>query len=441
MRLSGRFTSPVMLRNKGRRVPNNTGFGTIAQKAVDTLSTVMAQRSNNSMALDGWPVYIHRWRNGGIVCTCKTKAPSAEDPYDTNLRVTEDLNSELPGHPPFTAPAMKMRVQLRGDGVEDNPKINRSDMQSMNVNKNTLDTLFDTDVDNFPEEPLDIATSLASYATMDDKPCGICAGTGFIDTYQWVSGLRFILIPETAEFDQNTTVNTDTRPHSFDVEGANSVYWTIQVPAYFVGLEIWRVRDNIDLAPELRLTVDLTGTGDGPWNPLTVNAFDSLMGVGGAVIVRAQATNAAIDDISMFTHVEIYLKTSELPFCQFPQLDRDINGSTLEALLNVSYELEPRIGGIPRQSIIESPGHARLWFVTQASNKQTAKGFVFNVSGTVQVVQPNMPMYSLSFFPRWQGKNLTSFTAVETKATAGFPHTKIRPTDEDSYANGSRQSK
>lgn len=439
MRLSGRFTSPTMLENKARRVkPNNAGFNKIAQKAVDTMSTVMAERSNNSIPVDGWPVYVHRWRNGGTVCTCKSKNKEESDPLAVDLHIQDGLNAELQSFDNLAAPAMKMRVQLRGDGVGDNPRINRNDLQSSPVNTNTLDVLFDTSVDDFPEEPLNISTSLASFATMDDKPCGICAGTGFIDTYQWISGARFVLIPSNATFDANTAINTSTRPHSFDITGCNSIYWTVQIPAYFLNLEVWRTRDNMDLVPEIQLTIDITGTGNGPWLPITVNVLDSLQGIGGKVTIQARAIKSTSEDITMFTHVEIYLKTTELPFCQFPQLDRDINGSTLEALLNVNFELEPRVGAIPRQSVIENPGQARLWFVTQTTSKQTAKGFVFNVSGQTQIVQPNFPMYALAMYPRWSGKNLQNFTGIETKSTAGFPYTKSPATDEDQYANGSR---
>lgn len=437
MRIGGRFTSSMLPSTRKKVKTVNAGFNATAQKAVDTLATVVAERTAQSLPVDGWPVIVHRFRNGGSVCTCKTK-PETSNPFDTDLTISAEGAGSSSGDG-FTTPNLTTFVTLRGDGVVSNPKIDRSTLQTNAVNTNTTAMLFDDTVDSFPEMPLDLGESLAAFSTLDHKACGVCGGTGFTDSYQWASGARLLLLPATATIGALTSVNMDTRPHSIDVQGGGVVYWTVALPAYFEGLEIWRARDNTELAPEVALAVDLTGSGNGPWTPLSITCFDALKGVGGQVIVRATA-NADSSETVMFTHVELYLRTNKLPYCQFPQLDRDLNGSTLESLLNVNFEIDPKVGALSRKSLIEVIGQSRMWYVTQTSNKQTAKGFTFNITGSVQGVQPNMPMYSLSFYPRWAGKNPQSFTGIDPAATKGFPFRDNLPYDEDEFANGSRQS-
>jgi hypothetical protein len=438
MRIAGRFTNSMSPSTRKRVKTVNSGFNKTAQRAVDTLATVAAEKTAQALPVDGWPVIVHRYRCGGDVCTCKTKTVDAPNPFSTDLEIDDTLNQEVGGFDAFTQPSLRTVVQLRGDGVASNPKIDRNTLQSNPVNTNTNDMLFDDTVDSFPEMPTDLASSLAAYSTLDHKPCGLCGGTGFTDSYQWVSGQRILLTPAMARRDANSIINTDTRPHSLDITGPNSVYWTVEIPAYFEALELWRARDNIDLATEVALTLDATGTGDGPWTPFSVTCLDALKGKGGKIVVRATA-KANNDETVMFTHVELFLRTNALPYCQFPQLDRDINGSTLEALLNVNFEIDPKVGALPRKTLIECVGMARLWYVTQTSNKQTAKGFVFNITGQCQVVQPDMPFYSVAFYPRWAPKNHTAHNGINPVATKGFPHTNILPYDEDEYANGNKQ--
>jgi hypothetical protein len=422
----------------------NEHFGHIAQAAIDTLATAAVNKSRNAIAVDSFPCNIHRYQMGSIPCTCKGRIAQLPDEFiypahDTQMR-TEDG-----GTPEYLSPnsvKLKAKIYSRPDGVSDQHKLFKGDLPlNQDLNNSTIETNMDTQVGDMPELDFDNLPILGTFPALDEKQCGICAGTGFIDSYIWTSGHRYILRPEHANLGAYAEINTNTRPHTIDIRGNNSVTWTIKIPAYFEYLDVWRVRDNVEIAPELALTVDITGTGDGPWLPLSVGVFEPLKGTGGDVIIMASAFDATDNNtMTMFSHVDLYLRTTQLPGCQFPQLDRDINGSTLEALINTNMEVDPIIGTLSRRTIIENIGQARLWFVTQASNKQTARGFIFNISGQVQIVQPTMSVYALAMFPRWASHNPTSWRGgLQLQAPAGLPYRKQLAYDEDQYAEGGRK--
>lgn len=460
MRLSGRFTngpanSPT--EKQGRMIePSNEDFNAIAQKAVDTLATVTARKTTNALKVDGWPVIVHRYRQGGHVCTCKLADAAGKDGknprepvdlYDTDLNITDRETDISPDG--RSKPSLSMRFNLRGNEsgtIGNRTQQSNNDQSAVNVRKIlhsdmplkdppvvTTDVDFDRSIENFPLENLDTFTAIALFNSMDDKPCGVCAGTGFVDSYQWVSGQKFTLLPANVIFSnpENGEVNTATRPHSIDLFGEGACTWALKIPAYFEQLDVWRVRDNIERASDITLSVDITGTGVGPWLPLSHTVFDPLKTTGGKVIVKATPRNASSDDITMFTHIDLFLRTNELPYCQFPQLDRDINGSTLEALLNVNFEIDPAVGLLTRQSVIEAVGMSRLWFITSITEKRTAKGYIFNITGNVQVVQSNFGLMALSFYHRWSGKNPNTYQGIALQSTAGFPNRDVKPFDED----------
>ena len=409
MKLTDRFRSHLLLSRRGQPKPTNRNFNVIAQKAIDTFASVTAEKSSNAVKVDGWPAYVHLYRFGSEVCTCKRQDQFMAEPV-------EDFVADNAGSPrvvdrPNSGPVTSF--VLRGDFAETaGGAVLRPDLQTQDVNP-ANEMLFDTDVDVFDAESVDIATTLAGYSTLDDKPCGVCGATGFIDTYMWASGARLLLLPNAAIDLSDAEVNTGTRPHSLDVTTGGEVIWEVEIPAYFEAVELWRVKDNTEKVKEVRLFTQLPG---GVWTALDYDVFDYLKGTGGKVKFKAQAQSDCADDIIMFTHAEIYIRTVPLPYCQFPQLDRDVTGATLESLLNTSFEIDPRIGPISRRTIIEIPRMGRMWFVTSLSGKQTANGFVFNVSGQAQVVQPNMPVYALAMQARWQGLNLRGHSNVQISA-------------------------
>jgi hypothetical protein len=419
----------------------NEHFAHVAQQAVDTLATAAVNKSRNALLVDSFPCNIYRFQLGAIPCTCKGRvAPVPDDlihsPHDLNQRVEDGVTPEYLSPNSFKA---KATFRGRPNGASNERRLFKADMpNNQDLNNNNVNNNFDTEVGDSPEVDLESLPILGTFPSLDEKPCGICAGTGFVDSYPWISGHRYVLRPHQADLGQFAQINTNTRPNSIDIDGDNFVTWTITIPAYFEFLDAWRVRDNLEPAPEIALLADITGTGNGPWLPLCVNIFDPLRGTGGNVIIKAQTIGANANDVTMFTHVDLYLRTTELPRCAFPQLDRDISGDTLEALINTSLEVDPAIGTLTRQTIIENIGQARLWFVTQATNSQTANGYIFHIAGQVQLVQPAMAVYALAMFPRWASRNPTSWRGgLELVGTKGLANRRY-PYDEDQYRSGSR---
>lgn len=398
--------------NGGRSKAINSGFAQTAQKAIDTLATAAADKSRNAIMVDGFEVNLFRYHTGSIVCTCKDRVsylpgPSASsDPHQTGLQVVDTGNPEYQSPVGIKSHAVS---KVRPDGISDEHNLYKDDLPIQRRDKNPLDTVFDINVSDSPEVNFDDLPMYGAFPSIDTKMCGICGGTGYVDSYKWASGKRYTLLPADADLGAFAEINTTTRPHSVDIRGTNSVTWLVNIPAYFECLDVWRVRDLIAPETNVRLTIDITGTGNGPWLAMSTSVLNPLQGTGGPVIIKATAVGASDDDVTMFTHVDLYLRTSCRPRAQFPQLERDLSPSSLESMINTQFEIDPAVGMLTRQTLIECIGQARLWFVTQISNKQTARGYIFNVTGQVQVIQPAMSLYGMALYPRFAQVNPTSW--------------------------------
>jgi hypothetical protein len=310
MRMTDRFPSSVALQQKyGRPRPTNRDFNTTAQRAVDTLATAAAEKTSNAVKVDGWPAYVHMYRFGSKVCTCKAN-PYVETPAGTAPDTSTIVRDGGTGIAGTTAPRPRTTFVLRGEFPETSLNdARRSDLQTFGPD-NSEDVAFDGNVDEFRPEDIDVNNVLSTYSTLDDKPCGICGASGFIDTYQWMSGHKILLLPDDASI-ANGEINTNTRPHSIDLYKGGYAEWASEIPAYFTEVDVWRVRDNMAVPKEVKLKVDLTGTGNGPWSALSPNVFDGLKGTGGKVVFRAEAVNINDDEVAMFSHAEV----SSYPRC------------------------------------------------------------------------------------------------------------------------------
>lgn len=410
--------------NGGLTKAVNSGFAGTAQKAIDTLAVAAADKSRNAIAVDSFEVNLYRYGPGSIKCTCKERSsplenPAEEDPHETGLHIHDELSPEYQTPSGLTTKAV---VNLRPDGLDDEHMLYKDDLPSRNQPPlQQPGVTFDNELSDKPEQNLDDLPFISLFPSMDEKACGLCGGSGFIDTYRWASGMRLLLLPRHADLGSHATINTSTRPYSIDIRGPNYVRWTVRIPAYFEQLDVWRVRDNVENEGQVRLTVDLTGTGNGPWQKLSTSIFDTLKGTGGKVMIQATAWQADNDDITMFTHGELFLLLTRRPRAQFPQLDRDLSASSVESLINTQFEIDPAVGAMSRQTLIEAIGQSRMWFVTQITNKQTTRGFVFNIGGQVQVVQPAMALYALSMFPRFVQTNPQSWRGDIWQAPKGLP--------------------
>lgn len=407
-------------------IPQNRGMAATAQAAIDIAATVAARRSAEAIKVDGYPVYVHKYGSGSVRCSCQgAKSAQINEPRTGVLsdsgRIDDVLN-----------PSMTVHLRGRANANSQIDEAEFFDLPEMDKRPETFnDTSFDQNDPGNGEPIDDILDNL--FPTLDGKRCGICGGTGYEDSYKWISGIKYNLTVRNVHDYRNNLLNAETRPYSFELGGGSYILWRLDVPAYFIGIDRWKTMDNMDLDNSLLVEVDL-GLGAG-FAPINNNSFDLLKGQGGSVTIRVTPKNSNPEQVTAFTHIVIWLQTVELPYAQFPQLDRDINPSTVESLINTQFEIEPHVGALTRKTTLESPAQGRMWYVSSITNKQTSKNYVFNIQGSVTVIQPTSSLYGLAAFPSFTQKIPHNYRGIERGPDkTGLPYDKRRDRFIDSNA-------
>jgi hypothetical protein len=179
-------------------------------------------------------------------------------------------------------------------------------------------------------------------------------------------------------------INFDTRPFSFNLsDSPDYVLWSLEIPQH---LEVPSVRifDNDKLTNHFVLEGKLHSGST--WEIASPTWIQSK--VGQLVDLRIKLVETLLEGFAAFTHVEVILRQRDYLRVQIPQLPLNLNMDHSDPVIYTEFELEPTVGALHRESIIELPQSGLLWKVTEATNKQTSKRQVWGVTGQIRVVQP-----------------------------------------------------
>lgn len=428
-------------------LPQSRGMSNIAQRKIDQLAVMAARRTAEAVRVDGWPVHV--WvRNSQATIQCSCRAGSTIEPQ-TNLDISPEagevgpvegadrpsvfmdrepgalgiswngrgvdaggFSSNVLGDttPEFFAPGSKI---VSGDGRTPTQIVPTTEFTELDgelvANQTAGAGLAD---DNWDEA----FASLFPFIN-DATPCLICGGTGKVNSLRYVSGIRFLLRASDPYMEPKLSlaeVDRTKKPHVFRfIKKTGTVEWTWTIPPYFESIAAVRIRSNEDTLP-----LDLQVYSGGSWVTFASSYVDALKGTGGALRLRVIGS-----EIEEFTHVELLLRTVQAPYAQFPQLQRDTGGDTVEALVQSDFEIDPEVGFLTRGTLIEVPDMGRVFLVTTVTNKITSKKFLFGVTGNVRVVQPTEALAKFGLVLSWQGADNLPYRGSEPsiRARAGIP--------------------
>jgi hypothetical protein len=230
----------------------------------------------------------------------------------------------------------------------------------------------------------------------DYKVCGVCYGTGFVDSYRFCGGMRLALDARTGTILPNVSITLNgvdidntQYPNCFRFNlPSQNVTWTVELP-YFINVIRLRVLDNTKDASD-KLVIegfDALDVGGGSWAAIDESWF--LGRSSHTVQVRVRPADSSLMTILTFTHLELIFQQREAIYVQIPQLQKALNTDQAEAVISTEFELEPTITSLTRESILEVPGQGLLFRIIEVTNKSTSSGSVFGVVGTIRVIQPS----------------------------------------------------
>lgn len=431
-----RSGSRVLIPRNGTSVavPQNRNMSVPVTEAIDTYATMAVRKSVEAIRTDGYPVFVYRSKQGTQVCTCRKgedNGPFAEEiPVGENYTITDTLISseDSLGSQP------KQTVRLRGYGAEDSfDRAARPDIKKA-PEQEYLDgpgTSFEEIDGNYSVQPGgDFSDLINLFPSLGKTACGICGGSGMVNGYKWMSGEKIMLLPENAKLSGEVSIDTSARPYALEFSDSRNTFaeWVVDLPAYHINILFVKVKNNAKISPEFIIEyydpvlVD-QNDADG-WQRLRAGGLAQYRDTGVRSLrlrVNLKAGKLGEDELAVMTHGEIWVLQNELPYCQMPQIDLDINGGVMEAINSSQFEIDPGIGTLSRGSIIENPVMGRMWVVTSVKNARTSKGYVFNISGSLTVVEPMSPPYAIAAIAQFNGKQPTHWRGLERGREHGLP--------------------
>jgi hypothetical protein len=394
--------------------PVNSGYSNVVQNEIDNLVASQAHRSSEAVQVDGHVCYVWAYQKGSKKCICKTsKLPKVDDfaVSDTTnintIHVTNSQDSKI--HPTIRLKDMfdGQQTELQDKYLDMKPVITSEDDDVMES-----EMILDDELDGNTYENLEDEVYAWLTGTSGKNPCGICGGSGYLDSYVIRGSERIILDINSASFSGEIL---DSVPPSVSLKSGDIIAWKLEIPYYWVSYR-YRVRNNyIDSLPnvEIKRESDLT------WVELIFVDLNDYRGE--TVDVRLYS-----DYPFTVSHCEFLFNTVEPFRVQLPQFDRDLGDeNTIEALINTSFELDPTVGKIPRKTLIDIPNLCRMFKTTTVNNKETSKLALWNISGSCRVIQIAEPEFLLTW-----GNGFTqisdSYNGLrETRSQAGLTGSNI----------------
>lgn len=362
--------------------PSSEGDGAVAQRQVAQAAVKAAEKARNAVLVDGWRCRVWaRNPRGSIKCPCSSEA--ARPPVDSTLDPSAD----------FVIPRYEGDDERWADSGSADPEHESS-------SSSPVDASYPAKSVN--EEQVEYLERLL---LGEGSRCAICFGTGFIDGYRLWGGERLVMC--SAVDSPGVTLVDGTAVVDFDADtptmlGPGVVTWELELLGTLPLVDVARLRDGLGEGTGT-LEARIAGTSD-EFVPLQELLGPEFGGSGGHAALVALPTTLEVRltlaDGDRASHVEVVVRAGELPAVQLPQVNQAGNREIVAAFITEDFELDPRVGAIERQSVIEVPPQgsaaAQLYVVTDVTVKRVAGGSIFGVVGQVRNVQPVEVLVALS---------------------------------------------
>lgn len=370
-------------------LPQNRGLSAIAQRKLEQVVGQANRAGQEAINTDGYPVRIWKRQSGSIRCTCNqnyalgddtSNDALADDPQwdgDTNEKTFERSDSLPPlNFGPLGSIVLRDSDRPYDSGIIPNHPRPKPSLDDIDREFTGEEYEFD---DEFEQDPNDLQRrhlgNLQRHILGTQKfRCPICFGTSYTDTYIFGAGHRYI-------FDASGQIpfklvggSIDPKgvPHRFELSGPNdAIIWRVTFPPYYVKVASVRIFDGFDRALGVHAEWRTADTVD-EWVELTPITLEALRNNSQEIEIRVTPLEAQLDDTLGFTHLEVNYEVVELPRAQIPQLNRANTLFSPEDILSIEAEIDPIVGWLRKESILEVASHGTIWKIGNITNRQTA---------------------------------------------------------------------
>lgn len=415
VKVSGYHSKPT------NQQPWNTGMAEVVQPVLDQLVARQSRRYQESIRPDHRHIRIwNKIIRGSVPCTCSAyRLPTFQHHEggtntdfvgdETNLQPTE--TSILPensspdatfGDLPMKS-TYRLRMQDLDVGSEKTDYEDHSDTDSPDSLHGNDETARFQPSDLLERLRTKLAESARVLTGGDFSACAICLGSGFVNGYQLLGGTRVILdfsgsIPYKAkgasirrETDNGGPWRAELSSDDQTESGTDYIVWFVELPSYFNNISAARVYNNEKQILEGALEVrEQSNTTPNPnaWVEMTPTWINARKGQVNKLEIRYRCGRTLIDAVRLISHIEIIIETMPLHIAQFPNFQKDIDYTSATARATIDIEIDPQIGMVNRESILQNVEEGQMWKITSVKEQSTAKGQLVNVSLTGVVVQP-----------------------------------------------------
>lgn len=406
--------------------PNNYNYSKRVNDRIDNILPIVNERHNEAHKTDGSVVYLFNKARKGRVCSCQKheyvknvgeslnrQVFSTES--DTHLanNVESSTVDEIPSHKNTTV----FRVRGFGNNSKSNTSNNENDAFTDIINNDLSSVRGDIDDEReefHNEDPLNDIMDMAEFDEDDDgiyqnevtsslhggerTLCGICLGSGFVNSYSLYGGLRTILdASHTVPFElNNSAVESNDLPNSFELFNSedSSVIWHYNLPTYYS--EILAILPRNNNKPAYGLDLQAREFGSVDWFPLTKQFLLDKRGTNKTISIRAVKRSDNVFEKVKFTHIEIYFRFTDNIILNMVNLNKSLDYNEYDIFQTVNIEVPGYVTGIERESVLLDTKFNRAWHVIEVEPRETANNQNFGYNVSMRLIQQDEAKYLLN---------------------------------------------
>jgi hypothetical protein len=379
------------------RPSKNAGMNKVAQLRLDTTISRANQQQQTAMLTDGMDIYVWSKLCRGNVCTCYKKSNMKPDmPVDNSSEEFFDStgSSNRETSDSWTLKRTKSSPISTKDDYES--KVKRLVQDSDAELSSKLDNQDHNEIGIDPDNGLLTLDDKGSLFGGDETQCGICFGSGFVDSWNLHNGLRIVLETTKVSSMKNFLIDSNDYPSSFKGPAVSNAYveWDLELPTYFVKVSNVTIRNNISPTSNLKLIFSPNnGTN---WYDATPENLTHLMGSKSNIKLRAIASVQDPTLSLVFTHVELFYILVDMPKAQMHNFSLPVNFEVFDALVQAQMDVGSEIPWIDREYVIGETKHGLLWKVTEATPKLSSARQIYGYELSLRMVQNYEQLYLLN---------------------------------------------
>lgn len=387
--LAPRHLLPVQAPKNYSRGYNNLP---VAQEALNGVINRANAQYVEAINVDGVGYYRFSKVMQGYKCTCKGVNPNLTltgtilPPADSGgSSVNDNYTIDITSEDAFVVRGKKEeRTYLDRNSAKTEPTPSTNEVSDTELERTMALFEYDQDDTNFedllnPNAPLgaSLINSTVPFAATETR-CGICLGTGYTNGYNLSSGTRIIL-DASGQYLFNSsgfTLDKTKAPYAFTgtADSTSFVEWSFELPAFFDSGLFANIRNNIEMASNLKLEY-VTGN-ESVYHALNTDVLSDMINIqNNRIRVRVSPITPNGDKVS-FTHVELGLLFSAIQKMQMSPLSDQLNMSQFDSIVTTSVVLPPTEQNVRPQDIIYETKYDQLWKVISVTDFKTARAEV-----------------------------------------------------------------